>query len=124
MPQDMGAIPGSREPSLATRLGPSGFDPERGDLRVIYTDAGGMATPSMQRELGEEVWALVGPIGDHTSHPELQDAIGLVAMAFNRRRGRLSAEKHAELLRRENYGEGAELLAEALSAKGANDGPE
>lgn len=87
---------------------------DRGDLRVIYTDAGGMACPSMQRDLGGDVWGLVGPIGEHTSHPELQDAIGLVAMAFNRRHGRLSAEKHAELLSRGDYGDGAALLREAL----------
>lgn len=65
------------------------MDNERGALRIIYTDGFGMATPSMQRDLGSDVWGLVGPVGDHTSHPELQDALGLVAMAFNRRIGKL-----------------------------------
>ena len=86
---------------------------ERGDLRIIYTDAPEHSMPSLRREEGEHVWALVGPIGQHVSHPELQNALGLVAMAFNRRHGRLSAAKHRKLVK--NHEDGAELLREALA---------
>ena len=84
------------------------------DLRMIFADAECVATPSMQRDMGDEVWAHIGPIGTFTDHPELQDALGLVCLAFNRRNGRLSASKHAELAQRDRGG--AELLREALAA--------
>lgn len=89
---------------------------ERGDLRNIYTDAGGMAHPSMQRDLGGEVWALVGPIGDHTSHPELQDALALVSMEFNQRHGRLSPEKHLQLAGNRSFRGGLDLLRDAVAS--------
>lgn len=91
----------------------------RGDLRVIYADAGCIACPSMQSDMGDQVWAVVGPIGNHTSHPELQDALEMVGMAFNRRHGRLSEKKHGELLRdrsAESMADGVQLLREALAA--------
>jgi hypothetical protein len=84
----------------------------RGDLRIIYSDSLGIA---QEREMPGQVSALVGPIGKHTSHPELQDALGLIAMAFNRRHDRLSRAKHMELLRG-RHEEGAKLLREALAA--------
>lgn len=89
-------------------------DELRGDLRIIYTDGPG-ASAVRKRDMGDDVWAFVGPIGRHTSHPELQRALGLVAMAFNRRHGRLSKDKHAELIGREDYSDAADLLREALA---------
>jgi hypothetical protein len=88
----------------------------RGDLRLIFTDGAGLAAPTMQREIGPEVWAIIGPVGKHTSHPELQDALGLVCMAFNRRHGRLRKAKHLKLAKERGMRGGADLLREALAA--------
>jgi hypothetical protein len=78
---------------------------------MIFTDTPEASMPSLREETGgRQVWALVGPIGGHTSHPDLQDALGLVCMAFNRQHGRLSAEKHAELFKNTR---GLELLRAA-----------
>lgn len=46
------------------------------------------------REPDGLVWAHVGPIGEHTDACELQDAIELVVMAYNRRHGNLHHNIH------------------------------
>lgn len=38
MPEDMGALTGSREPSPTSGLGPAGFDPERGAVLLARLD--------------------------------------------------------------------------------------
>lgn len=75
-------------------------------LRIIWSDISGIhnLTDPIGQELTPGTYALVGPLESHMAEPELQDALGLVALRRNRRFGHLSFGKFIAFLRRDKLG--------------------
>lgn len=63
--------------------------------RLVFTD--GLKNKFAFQDFEDGVYAIIGPFGNFTHDPELQDALTEVCRRYNLKHGHLSPEKYQRL---------------------------